>query len=114
MNEERPDRDLATFVLAAIQQVERYNYRGRRHFLSNVMTRDATLWNLHTLLEACGQLSPEVKVGHPDVDWRGVADFRNVLAHDILGISPRRVWEVITHHLPPLKRQVSRILATLA
>lgn len=113
MKEERPDRDLAQFVLTAIQQVERYNYRGRRHFLSDDMTQAATLWHLHTLLEACGQLSEDVKTRHRDVDWRGVADFRNMLAHNILELSLRRVWDVITHHLPPLKRQVSRILATL-
>jgi uncharacterized protein with HEPN domain len=113
VREKQPDRDLAEFVLTAIERVERYNYRGRRRFLEDEMTRAATLWNLHTLAEACVQLSADVKTRYAEVDWRGIADFRNILAHNILDLSPRSVWKIIEDHLPPLKRQVAGILAGL-
>jgi uncharacterized protein with HEPN domain len=108
------DRPLVVHILAAIQRVETFSAAGRRQFLSDEKTQGATLWNLHTLAEACRQLSPELKAQHPDVDWRLLADFRNVLAHDVLGISPRRVWEIIVGHVPALKLRISRILATLS
>ncbi|HKO57168.1 MAG TPA: HepT-like ribonuclease domain-containing protein [Thermoanaerobaculia bacterium] len=59
------------------------------------------------------QLSSELKERYAEFNWRRIAAFRNVLAHNILDLSPRRVWDVITDHLPPLKRQVTRILADL-
>jgi uncharacterized protein with HEPN domain len=112
VTEER-DRPLVVHILAAIQRVQIFTVGGRRQFLSDEKTLGATLWNLHTLAEACRQLSPELKARHPEIDWRLLADFRNVLAHDVLGISPRRVWDIIVDHLPTLKRHVSRILPTL-
>ena len=43
---------------------------------------------------------------HPGVDWRRVADFRNRLVHDYLGVDLEIVWKVVAEDLPELKRVI--------
>ena len=48
--------------------------------------QDAILRNLQVLCESAQRLSGECKAQHPEVDWRAMSGFRNVLAHDYFGI----------------------------
>ena len=54
-----------------------------------------------------------MKEPHPEVDWRGIAGFRNVLVHDYLGVNIIRVWEIIENDLPGLKRSIDAMLDEL-
>ena len=50
----------------------------------------------------------------PNIDWQGLAGFRNILVHDYLGgISLGRVWNAIENDLPVLKKQVELMLKDL-
>jgi uncharacterized protein with HEPN domain len=44
------------------------------------------------------------------VEWRKIADFRNRLVHDYLGVDLEIVWHVIEEDLPELKRAIVEIL----
>jgi len=48
--------------------------------------QDAILRNLQVLCESAQRLSEESKSQHPEVDWRAMSGFRNVLVHDYFGI----------------------------
>jgi uncharacterized protein with HEPN domain len=50
-----------------------------------------------------------VKSLHPEVDWRAIAGFRNVLVHDYLGINLKRVWEIVSVHVPVLESQMEAV-----
>ena len=50
-----------------------------------------------------------LKALHPEVDWRAIAGFRNVLVHDYLGINLARIWEIVSVHLPVLRSQMEAI-----
>ena len=66
-------------------------------------TQDAVLRNLQTLTESATRLSEPAKRQHPEVDWRGIAGFRNVLVHDYLGTNLERIWDVIERDVPLLE-----------
>jgi len=53
------------------------------------------------------------KALHPEVDWRGIIAFRNILAHDYLGVSLVRVWEIVEHELPGLTVHIRAILSSI-
>jgi uncharacterized protein with HEPN domain len=61
-------------------------------FLENHMLQDAVIRNLQVMAESCQRLSDETKSKHPEIDWRKISGFRNVVVHDYLGIELDRVW----------------------
>jgi uncharacterized protein with HEPN domain len=58
------------------------------------------------LSESTQHLSQALKDSNPEVDWRGISGFRNILVHDYLGVNLARVWEVVESALPDLKAKV--------
>lgn len=100
-------------ICECIERIERYTEGGKDFFFSDDKTQDAVLRNLHTLSESTQRLSPALKASHPEVDWRGIAGFRNILVHDYLGINLVRVWEVVERYLPDLKVKIFGIMQEL-
>jgi uncharacterized protein with HEPN domain len=55
-------------------------------------------------------LSADYKQSRETLEWRRIADFRNRLVHDYLGIDLDLVWKVIVEDLPELKRVIGESL----
>jgi uncharacterized protein with HEPN domain len=69
------------------------------------------LRNLQTLSEATQQLPDPLKAQTPEIPWRQISGFRNILVHDYLGdIDPDTVAGVMEIHLMPLERAMRRML----
>jgi uncharacterized protein with HEPN domain len=66
---------------------------------------------IERLSEASGHVPDALKQQHPTVDWRGVADIGNVLRHAYDQIIDRRIWQIVTDDLAPLRRAVEAMLA---
>ena len=96
-------------VLDCIRRIEKYCEQGEGAFRSSDLIQDAVLRNLQILAESTQRISDPVKTRHPEVDWRAIAGFRNVLAHDYLGVNLDRVWQVVSVQLPVLSLQVGTI-----
>ena len=69
-------------------------------FISSSMTIDAVVRNFEVIGEAAKFISEETKVKHPEIEWKRMAQFRDVLIHDYFGIEYEIVWDVIQNHLP--------------
>lgn len=78
--------------------------------MNSTLIQDAVLRNLQTLAESSQRISEPLMAAHTDVPWRDIAGFRNVLAHNYLGVDLGYVWQVIEADLPKLKRQVQVML----
>lgn len=50
---------------------------------------------------------------YPDVQWKQIAGFRDVLIHDYLKVDYDEVWGIIERNLPELKQQIEAILQDL-
>jgi uncharacterized protein with HEPN domain len=74
-------------------------------------TQDAVLRNLQILAESTQRISPELKRDHPEIDWRGISGFRNVLVHDYLGVNLITVWGIIEGPLKELKEKMRDLLS---
>jgi uncharacterized protein with HEPN domain len=100
------------YILDCVNIIEVYSQGGKQNFLDNSMVQDAILRRLQTLAESTQRLSEEIKTSIPDVDWRNISGFRNILVHNYLGgIDLDLVWNVIENYLPHLKEQIQRVLA---
>lgn len=69
-------------------------------------TQDAVLRRMETLADAASHLSDALKARHPEIPWRQIGDFRNVLAHGYADIRLDRVWQAITGDLRTLRAVV--------
>src|ERR1039457_5478042 len=87
----------------------RYCQNGKEAFRESDLIQDAVLRNLQTLAESTQRIGDHLKARHPEVDWRAIAGFRNVLVHDYLGINLERIWEIVSVHLPLLSSQIEAI-----
>jgi uncharacterized protein with HEPN domain len=107
------DAAYLSYAARSIDYILEDTSAGREHFLRDRQTRDAVLYRLHTLTQALRNLSDERRRRYPEVPFRGMSGFRNVIVHDFIGIKVDAVWNVVEIHLPRLKPQVERMLADL-
>jgi len=96
-------------ITECLERIERFVVEGKEMFVRDLKTQDAVIRNLQVLAESSQRLSETLKTAHPEVNWRGLAGFRNILVHDYLGINLQRVWEIIEGDLPALKRQMTSL-----
>jgi uncharacterized protein with HEPN domain len=85
------DRTYLEHILESIARVEEYVSTGKDAFLNSTMIQDAVLRNLQTLGQSALRISENLRDASPDIAWRSIIAFRNVLVHDYLGISLQRV-----------------------
>lgn len=94
----------------AAHKIERYVAgRDRATFLADEMALDATLRNLEILGEAVKGIPDTIRARHPEINWRGVAGFRNVLAHTYFAVDEETLWDIIANKVPLLRGQLGRI-----
>jgi uncharacterized protein with HEPN domain len=43
------------------------------------------------------------------MDWQGIADFRNVLAHQYLGLELDAIWNIVENYLPELSQCIDNM-----
>lgn len=97
---------LVAHARACVDRIGTYVQKGRGEFLRSDLIQDAVLRNLETLTDSLTRLPAELKEHHPTIPWRALSAFRNVLAHQDLGVDPEQVWGVIERDLPVLKSQL--------
>ena len=69
--------------------------------------------SLEIISEASRGLPDELKERRPEIPWRQVADFGNVLRHAYFALSKNAVWHIITEDLPMLRNPLDALLREL-
>ena len=110
MNLEK-DRVYLEHILECAALIQNYTRNGKGEFMTSALVQDGVLRRLQTMAESTQRLSAELKATAPEVDWRALAGFRNVLVHDYLGgIDLERVWNAIEYYLPVLETSVREMM----
>lgn len=100
-------------MVEAIQRVLNYTHAGEAAFRGDPKTQDAVLRNLETLGEAAKRVDDTTRASAPDLPWREISGFRDVLAHDYLQIDLDLVWNVVALELPGLLERLADVLTQL-
>lgn len=98
-------------ILECIARIQRYTANGLESLIEDQMTQDAVLRNLQVLSESCMRMSSEIRERRREIDWKGIAAFRNVIVHDYLDLDLEQIWEIIQVDLPPLAAVIGEELA---
>ena len=97
-------------ILERIQRIESYARGSRDAFLDSAMAQDAVIRNFEIIGEAVKQLSEATRTQYPEVPWRRLAGFRDVLSHEYPSVDVEEVWNIVERHLPSLKQQLEAIV----
>jgi uncharacterized protein with HEPN domain len=98
-------------ILECIALIQEYTRNGRPEFMTSALVQDAVLRRLQTMAESTQRLTEAAKAATPEVDWRSLSGFRNVLVHDYLGgIDLERVWDTLENDLPRLEIAIRKLL----
>ena len=65
---------------------------------------------LFIISEAAKKIPQQVRVRHPEVEWKAMAGLRGVLAHAHFALDDATLWDIIDNEVPELLRHVRIIL----
>jgi uncharacterized protein with HEPN domain len=97
-----------------LARIHEYSGHERARFDASRLVQDAVIRNLQTLAESSQRLSTEIKLTEPEIPWRELSGFRNVIVHGYLGVDLRAVWLVVEQDLPALAEALDRMAVRLA
>jgi uncharacterized protein with HEPN domain len=110
MNSSERDHVYVAHMLDCIERIFDYCENNETTFLSSRLIQDAVIRNLQTMAESAQRLSDSSKALAPELPWRAISGFRNVVVHDYLGIDLDAIWLVVANNLSPLKIGLEKIL----
>jgi uncharacterized protein with HEPN domain len=107
-------KDWRFYALHILDSIEKINLIKQRGDISeDIVLYDATLRNLQILCESTQHLPENLQKLYPEVPWKNIKGFRNILVHDYLGnLDPSTVTKVVDHHLPQLAEVIKLMLKT--
>lgn len=82
-------------------------------FQENIHYSQSCAFSLMQIGEAVKKLSPELIESNPQVQWKQIARFRDMIAHQYGHIDPSMLWISVIEEVPELKAECARILDTL-
>jgi len=103
------DRVLLAHMRDCLDRILEYTDAERSRFDASRLVQDAVIRNLQTLAESSQRLSSEIKGTEPQIPWRELSGFRNVIVHGYLGVDLGAVWLVVEQDLPALTEAVNRM-----
>jgi len=101
--------DILQSVLAIADYVKNCDFE---EFRNDRKTYSATIREFEIIGEAIGKISEDIKIKYPDVAWRDIKDFRNLLIHEYFGVDAKILWNTINNDLPELGQQVTAIISS--
>lgn len=99
-----PKRDDILLLNDIIENVENIfeftNDKTYEEFIKDKMRVFAVIRCFEVIGEAANFFSIDTKEKFPHVEWRMMADFRNILIHNYFGIDYEVLWQAISESLP--------------
>lgn len=79
-------------------------------FYRDHKSQSAVLQKLIVIGEAAARFPDDFRNRYPEIEWRDIVAFRNILVHSYFSIKLDIVWETVIRDVPELRRQVIKIL----
>ena len=100
------DDSLLLDMLQAARQIREYTSGLQElDFLNSRRDQDAVLLQCTVLGETAKRVSSEFRNAHPEIPWRKIMGFRNVVVHDYFQVDVHRAWKIASR--PPLSAHSS-------
>jgi len=97
-------------MLERARRIERHTRGGRAEFMASEPLQDTAVRGFEVIGEAASRISNALREAHPEIPWRRIVGFRNVLIHQYVGVDLDLVWENVATRLPELIAQLENVL----
>lgn len=87
-----------------------YAKKGRRKFDAEEDIQLSVIYYLQTIGEAANMIPQSFKKHHPEIPWKHLTDFQNLITHYYLEIDKDALWAIIDNDLPTLENKVNAAL----
>ena len=101
-------------ILAAITAIERYANLGKTAFDEQELIQVWMVHQLQIIGEAANGLSPETFNNYPEIPWKQIIGFRNLVVHEYFRVSLNLVWSIVQNNIPPLKLTSEKMLTNFS
>jgi uncharacterized protein with HEPN domain len=81
-----------------------------KDFIHDELHFDAVLRNLEIIGEVVKNISEETRQKYPQIKWRKIAGFRDIVAHEYFGVNDETVWDIVEKEIPALLAIVKTIV----
>lgn len=105
------DKLYLSHIQNAISKIEIIAGFGREKFLADFTMSDTAIKNFMVIGEATKNVSEQTKARQPQIPWKKVAGFRDILIHNYFGTDLEEVWRIIQFDLSDLHKAVDFLLA---
>ena len=80
---EKDDSVYIEHMLDSILRIYEY-VESKEQFYDSHLVQDAVIRNLQVMAESSQRLSADIKKKYPEIPWKNISGFRNILVHDYL------------------------------
>jgi len=98
---DRTDGVYLLHIVDSLQDIMDF-LRGKEYsdFVDSKLLINGVVRSFEIVGEAAKNLSQDFRNANPDIDWKGMAGFRDVLIHQYFGIDLTNVWDAYLHFVP--------------
>ncbi len=83
-------------------------------FILDEMRVDAVARNLEIIGEAVKNVPVEIRQLRPEIEWKKIARFRDIIAHHYFKIDYERVWDIARNKVSDLRSAAREMLEVTA
>ncbi|MDR0335084.1 MAG: DUF86 domain-containing protein [Methanomassiliicoccaceae archaeon] len=87
--------------------------RDEEIFLSNDIFQKSCAFDILQIGELIKSLPQEFRNEYGNIQWRGIAGVRDIIAHNYGSIRQGNLWIMITEEIPELRTECERILSKI-
>ena len=106
-------RDLSLFIEDILEKINLIENSIKKiskdKFESDELLTDATIRRLEIIGEAVKNIPYNFREKYPEVPWKKIAGFRDVIVHAYFEVDFNAVWDIIKKDLPDLKKKILKI-----